>query len=192
MLRTLLFPSNRMDAGRLTCVENPYNLHKAIRGTLPGAYIVAESRGIQISVDFDDRVDLVARRAMYLEQGMSDEEIHKRLGEKLDDAVMVGDEMRLRQVLTNLMSNALKFSVPGPKSKIILRTRLILPLDDDVDPKVSHGDTSGIDQDESTGSGTVNEKSFKKLEALVVRIELQDNGVDIHVLIDEFPVSPSC
>ncbi|KAF9510024.1 hypothetical protein BS47DRAFT_1364825 [Hydnum rufescens UP504] len=164
---------NRMDAGRLTCVDNPYNLHKAIRGTLPGAYIAAESRGIQISVDFDDRVDLVARRAMYLEQGMSDEEIHKRLGEKHDDAVMVGDEMRLRQVLTNLMSNALKFSVPGPKSKIILRTRLILPLNDDADPKASRGDTSGIDQDESTGSRTVNEKSFKKLEALVPYVQTE-------------------
>ena len=65
--------------------------------------IDTNARGLALETELDPRIDEVAKRAAYPEEeGSIVQE---------GDGVMLGDEMRLRQVINNLASNAAKLSV---------------------------------------------------------------------------------
>ncbi len=168
-----------MDAGKLTSVEKPYNFHRVLRSMVPGARVQAEVRGFAFKTDFDENIDAVARRALYTEQGLSESQIGDKIHENADDTVVVGDEMRLRQVVTNLVSNAIKFNIPGPGSVVTLRTRLLQPTavhhplveDKESLSKTAFNGSQGSPMDETPSSS--------RLDALVVRIEVEDKGVAI-------------
>lgn len=65
--------------------------------------LAVNARGLELDVELDKRIDIVARRAAYAAQGHDEAWIGKQLRENPDEGgLVVGDEMRLRQVLTNL------------------------------------------------------------------------------------------
>jgi len=98
-----------MDAGRFESVFKPYPFHKVIRSSMIGLQMAADAKGLELITDFDRNVDVVARTMMYREQGRSEEWINWELAcNPHEDAELLGDEMRLVQVVTNLTSNACK------------------------------------------------------------------------------------
>ncbi|KAL8276520.1 hypothetical protein RQP46_011068 [Phenoliferia psychrophenolica] len=148
----------------------------------------ANSRGLAFETSFDPRIDALAKTASGLEEGKVVE----------GDGVVIGDEMRLRQVVTNLASNSCKFTLPGGKVKIT--TRLIYPTQPPPSPvrpslqpmKQESAATGWSGQSEATTlvSQTSygphkpippsSERSHTSSESLVVRIEVVDSGVGIH------------
>lgn len=180
---------NRMDEGRLVTVERPFRFHQALKSMLPGARIVGESRGLKVVDDFDPRIDSIARRASLAANGFSEAEIEARLAdpEHAIDGMVSGDEMRIRQVVTNLLSNALKFGIgskgPDP-GKVTLRTRLILPttMDGEHHSSATSPDSSSISTDDNHSrhiefdSTKKDRKLSRRLDAIVVRIEVEDMG----------------
>ncbi len=75
----------RIEAGRLTLVEGPYNVRALVRGSVDLLRAVATAKGIALVADVDDALP----------------------------PRVLGDVGRLRQLLLNLLSNAIKFTERG-------------------------------------------------------------------------------
>jgi signal transduction histidine kinase len=90
---------NRMEAGKFTQARKPFDFHKSINLVALSHRPQAQSSGIELIIDLDGDIDKVG-------------------------GVFIGDEMRLRQITSNLVSNSIKFTEQG-SVKIV--TKLIYP-----------------------------------------------------------------
>ncbi|TDN37359.1 hybrid sensor histidine kinase/response regulator [Hymenobacter sp. UV11] len=80
-----ILDSSKMEAGKLTLEQVPLRLPEAVRGLATLFRYAADSKGLRLRVEVADEVP----------------------------AAIVGDPVRLQQVLVNLVSNALKFTRQG-------------------------------------------------------------------------------
>ncbi|KAI0364370.1 hypothetical protein BV20DRAFT_974568 [Pilatotrama ljubarskyi] len=137
---------NRMDSGRFESVLKPYKFHQVMRSLFIPLQLATDARGLQFITDLDKNIDQVARHALYEAMGEPEEVIARRLIENPDeDGIVVGDETRLRQIITNLASNACKFTPSG--GKLAIKTRLVIPAPPSNDDEEEEGGERRDDND---------------------------------------------
>ena len=79
---------NKIEAGKLKLFRSPFSLHSLIKGLHTSFKHVANKKGLELRIDFDTSIP----------------------------EVLVCDSVRINQILTNLVGNALKFTEKGEVS----------------------------------------------------------------------------
>jgi PAS domain S-box-containing protein len=85
---------SKIEAGKVPLEERPFNIRQLVYGIFHGLNVKAEEKGLRVQVDIDEQVP----------------------------AWVAGDPVKLGQVLTNLLGNAIKFTEQGSVS-VVLRVR---------------------------------------------------------------------
>ncbi|THH17447.1 hypothetical protein EW146_g3364 [Bondarzewia mesenterica] len=185
---------NRMDSGRFETVSKPYAFHHVMRSLFVPLRLAANARQLAFVTDIDPCIDKIARRFAYAARGMGAEEIERQLEARPDeDGVVTGDETRLMQVITNLASNACKFTPPG--GMLGVSTRLLIPACvcafEDEGKEMEEGKEGKEERERKEGQGEGrpklsarrlsehNLRYMKPAEFVVVRIEVTDTGFGI-------------
>ncbi|KAF8825455.1 hypothetical protein HHX47_DHR6000052 [Lentinula edodes] len=169
---------NRLDSGQFELVSKPYAFHQTIRALFIPLQMATAQKGLTLHTELDPNIDKVARRTAYRAMGEREDIIERHLNEHPDvDGVVIGDEARFRQIITNFASNACKFTPEG--GSVTVKTKLLSPSIDD---------TSGQPR---TDAETHDKLSASRLaqhdyhhatddnETIVVRVEVTDTGCGI-------------
>lgn len=85
----------KVESGSIDLESIPFSLDRVVKGTADLMRIAADRKGIHLEVDF----------------------------ETAEDSVVTGDPLRLRQVLLNLIGNAIKFTAEGSVTLSVRRER---------------------------------------------------------------------
>ncbi|KAE9396812.1 hypothetical protein BT96DRAFT_977262 [Gymnopus androsaceus JB14] len=179
---------NRLDSGQFELVSKPYAFHQTLRSLFIPLQLATAQKGLTLETELDTNIDRVARCAAYRAMGEKEDVIQRHLAEYPDvDGVVIGDEARFRQIITNFASNACKFTPAG--GSVTVKTKLVVPSDLNDTGNGSKGSGSGNNHNhDAEASARLSASRLAqhdydhgndKDETIIVRVEVTDTGCGI-------------
>jgi PAS domain S-box-containing protein len=156
----------KVDAGKMTFEKQPFEMHKKIKSVLHSFDLKIKEKNIQLVSEYDTQIP----------------------------NMVVGDSLRLNQIILNLMSNAIKFTHKG---KILLSVKLQSEKEEDVLIEFTINDTGiGIAADklnsifnlfEQAEINTANSYGGTGLGLAIVKqlVEAQGGSISVNSKIGE-------
>lgn len=151
---------SKVDAGRMTFEMQPFEIRQTLKSTLYSFDLKIKEKNLELIKEYDSKIP----------------------------SVVVGDSLRLNQIILNLMSNAIKFT---DKGKITVRTKLLNEDDENVMLEFSVTDTGiGIPDDkkelifnvfEQAEIGTASSYGGTGLGLSIVKQLVEAQGGSIHL-----------
>ncbi|NLO03797.1 MAG: response regulator, partial [Bacteroidales bacterium] len=151
---------SKVDAGRMTFEKQPFEIRQTLKSTLYSFDLKIMEKNLELIKEYDSKIP----------------------------SVVVGDSLRLNQIILNLMSNAIKFT---DKGKITVRTKLLNEDDENVTLEFSVTDTGiGIPDDkkelifnvfEQAEIGTASSYGGTGLGLSIVKQLVEAQGGSIHL-----------
>lgn len=136
--------NTEMDRGHFENANKPFPLQRVMQSALEPIRLACNAKQAHLEYNPDPRVNMI----------FEDMQINGALW-------VMGDELRLRQVLTNLASNAVKFC-PERTGKVNIKTTLISPLPGITLPKTPEEELPDFWR--------------REMRKMTIRIEFEDNG----------------
>ncbi|KAJ3795927.1 hypothetical protein GGU11DRAFT_686862 [Lentinula aff. detonsa] len=171
---------NRLDSGQFELVSKPYAFHQTIRSLFIPLQMATAQKGLTLHTQLDPDIDKVARRAAYRAMGEREDVIERHLKEHPDvDGVVIGDEARFRQIITNFASNACKFTPEG--GLVTVKTKLVTPcIDSPATTQTEKNDPAFRDKLSASRLAQHDyDHANDDNETIVVRVEVSDTGCGI-------------
>ncbi|KAJ3743803.1 hypothetical protein DFH05DRAFT_1400075 [Lentinula detonsa] len=171
---------NRLDSGQFELVSKPYAFHQTIRSLFIPLQMATAQKGLTLHTQLDPDIDKVARRAAYRAMGEREDVIERHLKEHPDvDGVVIGDEARFRQIITNFASNACKFTPEG--GLVTVKTKLVTPcIDSPATTQTEKNDPASRDKLSASRLAQHDyDHANDDNETIVVRVEVSDTGCGI-------------
>ncbi|KAJ4474814.1 hypothetical protein J3R30DRAFT_3295227 [Lentinula aciculospora] len=171
---------NRLDSGQFELVSKPYAFHQTIRSLFIPLQMATAQKGLTLHTELDPNIDKVARRAAYRAMGEREDVIQRHLKQHPDvDGVVIGDEARFRQIITNFASNACKFTPEG--GSVTVKTKLVTPIMNG--PSTSEAQKSDPDTHDELSALRLAQHDYDHANddngSVVVRVEVTDTGCGI-------------
>ncbi|KAJ3794332.1 hypothetical protein GGU11DRAFT_322793 [Lentinula aff. detonsa] len=174
----------KMDAGHFDINPRPFCLHRVIRSTLGPIAVTAAAKNLNLHINLDERIDQLRPSVdPILAHGKASSSPAQP-----QETWVIGDEVRLRQILTNIASNAVKFTPEGVEAGITVNTTFIAhhvstsrhnSHADQEETRFS-ADGSGADLEKGgEHSGQEKKETYQSQDVLVFRLEVSDNGPGI-------------
>jgi osomolarity two-component system sensor histidine kinase SLN1 len=143
----------RMERGGFSTVSRPFNFGEVMKSIFLPLQLTADSKNLTLSTLLDERIGEAAE-------------------------ILLGDEIRIRQVVNNLTSNALKFTPPTGTVSINCSLIYVTPLPPAPPTKSnSSSEDTAVASPASPRIEASKHDRFRRV--VVVRIEVTDTGVGI-------------